>query len=71
MNAEIKPGAPRLYAQAEISHILGVSGTRVGQLANEPGFPLPIARLKVGRIWLADDIDEWVRLRDERRGARR
>lgn len=50
-------------AQAEIAAMIGVSGTRVGQLAADPAsaFPLPVARLKVGRVWLAEDVENWMR----------
>lgn len=54
-----KPGAPRLMGQSEIATRLGVTGTRVGQLTHDPDFPLPLAHLRAGKVWLADDIEAW------------
>lgn len=55
-----KPGGPKLMGQAEIAARLGVSGTRVHQLAANPEFPLPADQLKIGRVWLAEDVEKWI-----------
>lgn len=44
----------------EIASALGVTRQRVHQLADQPGFPAPIARLHAGAIWDATDINEWI-----------
>ena len=44
---------------AEIALSLGVSRQRVSQLQHSAGFPAPVARLKMGAVWRAIDIDAW------------
>lgn len=55
---------------AEIADLLGVTRQRVQQLANEPGFPAPVATLTAGKFWTRQDVEKWARaqgkfLRDE------
>ena len=50
---------PEVWGKAEVAEHLGRSTARVAQLAHEPGFPEPVARLRAGWIWLADDIRKW------------
>jgi predicted DNA-binding transcriptional regulator AlpA len=52
----------RVMAVAEIAQALGVSAGRVYQIiASDPTFPKPGATLRVGKIWRAEDIEEWAR----------
>jgi prophage regulatory protein len=52
---------PRLVGAHEIRDRLGnVSRQRVYQLTNRPGFPKPIADLKNGKVWLADEAEAWI-----------
>jgi prophage regulatory protein len=47
---------------AEISRRLGgISRTRVYQLTQRRNFPAPYAELEMGNVWLADDVEEWIR----------
>jgi hypothetical protein len=39
--------------------MLGVTKTRVGQLAKTKAFPEPVARLAAGPVWRADDVRLW------------
>jgi prophage regulatory protein len=39
-----------------------VSRQRIQQLAEQSDFPTPFAELAMGRIWLADDIEAWIRV---------
>lgn len=57
----VDKGKIRLMGMAEIAERLRLSRERASQLANRRDFPLPVARLKMGQVWLADDVDEWVR----------
>lgn len=41
---------------AEIADYLGVSRQRVTQLEHLKKFPAPVARLKMGAVWHAEDI---------------
>jgi predicted DNA-binding transcriptional regulator AlpA len=50
-----------LVGVAEIADLLGVSRTRVSQLANSPGFPEPAARLAAGPVWERAPIEQWAR----------
>jgi prophage regulatory protein len=51
----------RLMGMAEIADRLKLGRDRANVLANRRDFPLPIARLKMGQVWLAGDVDAWVR----------
>ena len=57
---------PEIWGKAEVAEHLGRSAARVAQLAREPGFPQPVARLKAGWIWLADDIRAWAQAHPRR-----
>ncbi|ETA02429.1 hypothetical protein CcI156_10870 [Frankia sp. CcI156] len=49
-------------AAAEIAQALGLGSARIYQIMkSDPTFPEPIATLRVGKIWLATDIEEWMR----------
>lgn len=52
----------RLMAMAEIAERLRVTRERAGQIASsrDNGFPDPIARLKAGKIYLADEVEAWI-----------
>lgn len=50
-----------LVGPHEIARMLGVSRQRVNQLANDPGFPEPLAVLAMGKVWLRRDIVRWAR----------
>jgi len=50
-----------LLGITEISHLLGVSRQRVGQLAKTEGFPTPAVVLAAGPVWESADIDRWAR----------
>jgi predicted DNA-binding transcriptional regulator AlpA len=52
----------KLMGSAEIGRRLGgVSRTRVYQLTQRRGFPEPYAQLDMGNVWLADDVEDWIR----------
>lgn len=46
---------------AEIQDFLGVGRARAYQIARQKGFPDPVAELKMGSIWLAEDVEAWAR----------
>lgn len=49
---------PDIVGVAEIQDILQIkSRQQVGQMAARDGFPVPVAVLSAGRIWLRDDIE--------------
>lgn len=56
-----------LVGPKEVADMLGVSRQRVSQLAKQRGFPEPVAVLRAGKIWDADEIRAWAERR-ERRG---
>jgi predicted DNA-binding transcriptional regulator AlpA len=39
----------------------GISRQRVDQVTRQPGFPPPCATLGHGRLWLTEDIEDWIR----------
>lgn len=47
--------------------MLGVSRQRVSQLSATAEFPAPEAELASGRVWLRDDVEEWIRARGRQR----
>lgn len=48
-----------LMGTAEVAALLGVSRQRVLKIAQQPGFPKPLAVLKMGNVWRGDDIRAW------------
>lgn len=51
----------KLMGSAEIRHRLGdLSRQRVYQLTQGRSFPEPIARLEMGNVWLAEDVEAWI-----------
>lgn len=55
----------------EIGQLLGVSGSRVSQLAQEyEDFPEPAGQLSRGRVWRRADIVAWIALHPDRRPGR-
>jgi predicted DNA-binding transcriptional regulator AlpA len=44
------------------SRLGGISRQRVDQLTHRVDFPKPIARLVLGRVWLAEDVEAWMRV---------
>lgn len=53
-----------LAGVTEISALLGVSRTRVGQLISLGTLPPAHQRLRMGSIWYVDDIVEWAENRN-------
>lgn len=45
----------------EIAGLLGISRQRVFQLSQGSDFPAPLARLKMGDVWLTEDVETWAR----------
>lgn len=52
----------RLMGVKEIQQRLRLSRQRVQQLAERSDFPAPYDELAMGRIWLARDIEAWIRI---------
>ena len=49
----------RLLGVYEVAEKLRVSRQRVHQLASSADFPLPVARLRAGAVWLGKEIESW------------
>ena len=46
----------------EVAQMLSVSRQRVDKLSRtDPRFPLPVAEVHAGRIWLKSEIQDWAR----------
>jgi prophage regulatory protein len=45
---------------AEIALRLGVSKSRARQIAGARGFPAPVAKLIMGDVWEAPDVETWI-----------
>lgn len=47
---------------AEIAERLGVTSQRVNQITDSVklGFPRPLSRLRMGQVWLAQDVEAWI-----------
>jgi len=56
-----RPVPPEVVGAAEIADMLGVSRQRISQLTTQAGFPEPWLRLRMGKIWLTSDVQEWAR----------
>jgi predicted DNA-binding transcriptional regulator AlpA len=52
----------RLVGAGEIRIMLGgVSKQRVYQITTRKGFPDPVAVLIQGKVWLAEDVEKWIK----------
>lgn len=49
----------RLMGASEIADLLSVSRQRASQLASRRDFPEPVAVLRQGGVWLAEDVEAW------------
>ncbi|GGL01221.1 helix-turn-helix transcriptional regulator [Mangrovihabitans endophyticus] len=49
-----------LMSAGEIQQRLGVSRQRVHQLTARPDFPAPYEELSIGRIWIREDVEDWI-----------
>lgn len=54
-----KPGS--LLGVGEIAELMGVSRQRVSNLSRRAYFPAPEVELKMGKVWRAEPIEEWLR----------
>jgi predicted DNA-binding transcriptional regulator AlpA len=52
-----------LWGTVEIRERLGVGKSRVHQLVHEKGFPEPYAHVSGITIWLARDVEAWIKRR--------
>lgn len=52
---------PDLMGLTEIAELFDVSRQRAGQLAEQEGFPEPVAVIAAGRIWKRADVEAWAR----------
>lgn len=59
MDTRIAGTSHRLAGRAEIRKMLGVSHTRVVQIAAQPDFPAPIDSLSMGIVWAMSDVVDW------------
>jgi prophage regulatory protein len=53
--------SPLLMGIHEIQHRLGRSRQRIQQLTERVDFPPPYQTLAMGRVWLAADVEAWIR----------
>jgi len=52
----------RLVGAGEIRIMLGgVSKQRVYQITTRKGFPDPVTVLIQGKVWLAEDVEKWIK----------
>jgi predicted DNA-binding transcriptional regulator AlpA len=54
----------RILGTWEIAEMLGVTRSRVNQMALQRGFPKPYGVLHAGKIWRRADIEAWARRRN-------
>lgn len=53
---------PLLMGTSEIRQRLRISRERAYQLVNRRDFPAPVQRLAMGQVWLAEDVEAWIRV---------
>lgn len=59
----------RLMGTAEVADYLGISRQWADVITGRRDFPEPLAVLKAGRIWLADDVEAYAaRRREDQQG---
>jgi predicted DNA-binding transcriptional regulator AlpA len=54
-----KPKGP--IRLVEVAELLGVSKQRAHQIADDPGFPSPLAEDARGRVWSRDEVQAWAK----------
>lgn len=54
-------GEPRLMGATELRRRIGGSRERVRQLTLRSDFPRPVEVLRQGRVWLEDEVEDWIR----------
>jgi prophage regulatory protein len=54
-------GDIRLMGASEIALRLGITRQRVYQITVRFDFPRPLVTLAMGSVWLADDVEMWIR----------
>jgi prophage regulatory protein len=50
----------KLMGAAEIQERLGIGRQRAYQLISRRDFPAPRWTLKMGNVWLSDDVEAWI-----------
>jgi predicted DNA-binding transcriptional regulator AlpA len=56
-----QPAQPVFLGTRELRERLGkVSDGRLTRLTHRDDFPVPVARLQQGRIWLTEEVDKWI-----------
>jgi predicted DNA-binding transcriptional regulator AlpA len=53
--------APRTVRLVEIAELLGVTKQRAYQIAEEKGFPAPLAEDARGRVWYRREVAAWAK----------
>jgi len=48
-----------LVGVAELAEMMDVSRQRASQISARPTFPEPVAVLRMGKVWRAEDVREW------------
>lgn len=56
-----RPRVPRLMGAMEIQQRLGTSRQWTYVLIGRRDFPEPVVELGMGKIWLAEDVEAWIR----------
>lgn len=52
-------GDAELMGTSEVAALLGISRQRVLKIAQQSGFPKPLAILKMGNVWRGEDMRRW------------
>lgn len=61
-----------LVGTHEATKILGLSDARISQLLRgDPTFPQPVHQVMATRLWLAPELDHWLRTRVKGKGGRK
>lgn len=63
-----EPVIPPLVGYAEIAEIAGVSRQRARQLAEQPGFPVPVTKTAAGPLRVRAAVEDWAATRRTKPG---
>ncbi len=58
-NPAAGPELPPVLGWTELTEVLRLSKTRLRQLEASGVLPMPIAELRMGRVWSTEDIRQW------------
>ncbi|MCH1867730.1 hypothetical protein [Nocardioides sp. CFH 31398] len=58
--ADLRDAVPDLIGEAELCHLLSISGDHGARLVREPGFPPMVVHTAHGELWDLGEVQDWL-----------